>query len=95
MERIGKVLEEHENRLGKDLENLRVKSFGLGAESIGAVAGLELDRERILTEKSYFEKFMNTLVPGFIPKKKLAETAELLEALAPKTEPEKESEKKE
>ena len=95
MERIGVILEEHEARLGKDLENLRVKSFGLGAESIGAVAGLELEREKLLTEKSYFEKFMSILVPGSITKKKMAETAELLEALSPPTQPDKEDEKKE
>ena len=95
IERIGGILEEHENKLGKDLENLRVKSFGLGAESISAVAGLELDREKILTEKSYFEKFMNILVPGSIPKKKMAETAELLASLSPATESDKEAEKKE
>lgn len=83
MERIGGILEEHEKKLAKDLESLRMKSFGLGTESITAVAGLELNREKILTEKSYFEKFMNTLIPGSIPKKKMAETAELLAALSP------------
>lgn len=95
MERIGGILEGHEAKLGKDLEGLRVKSFGLGAESIGAVAGLELEREKILTEKSYFEKFMNILVPGSIPKKKMAETAELLASLAPPETKEEGPEKKE
>jgi len=83
MERIGGILEGHEKRLGKDLENLRAKSFGLGTETISAVAGLEVEREAILTEKSHFEKFMNILVPGSIPKKKMAETAELLASLSP------------
>ncbi|MCJ7464931.1 MAG: hypothetical protein MUO81_09365, partial [Thermoplasmata archaeon] len=47
-ERIGKIIEEHEKRLEKDLTNLRAQSFGLGTESITAVAGLELGREEIL-----------------------------------------------
>jgi hypothetical protein len=95
MERIGAVLDEHEKKLGRDLENLRVKSFGLGAESIGAVAGLELDREKVLMEKSFFEKFMNTLVPGSIPKRQMSETAELLAAFSPKEGKEAEPDRKE
>jgi len=81
MERIGGVLDDHERKLGKDLEKLRVDSFGLGAESIAAVAGLEQSREDILVEKRFFEKFMNTLVPGSIPKRKMMETEELLAAI--------------
>jgi hypothetical protein len=90
-ERIGNILDEHEKRLGKDLVNLRAQSFGLGTESITAVAGLELTREEILTEKNYFEKFMDTLVPGSIPKKKRMETEELLAAISgPADQPGKE-----
>jgi len=81
MERIGGILEEHERKLGKDLEKLRVDSFGLGAESIAAVAGLEQNREDILVEKRFFEKFMNILLPGSIPKRKMMETEELLAAI--------------
>jgi hypothetical protein len=81
MERIGGVLDDHERKLGKDLEKLRVDSFGLGAESIAAVAGLEQSREDILVEKRFFEKFMNTLIPGSIPKRKMMETEELLAAI--------------
>lgn len=69
-ERIGRLIEDHERRLSKDLDVLRAKSFGLGADSISAVAGLELTREEILAEKAHFEKFMNILVPGSIPKRK-------------------------
>jgi hypothetical protein len=81
-ERIGKIIEEHERRLEKDLTTLRAQSFGLGAESISAVAGLELTREQILTEKRFFEKFMDILIPGSIPKKKMMETEQLLAAIA-------------
>ena len=72
MERIGKRLEAHEAALASDLDKLRMESFGLGAESIGAVANLETDRATVLTEKMYFEKFMDVLIPGAIkkPKKK-------------------------
>ncbi len=80
-ERIGGVLEEHEKKLGKELEKLRVQSFGLGAESISAVAGLELSREQILTEKMHFEKFLDILIPGSVPRKKKMETEELLAAI--------------
>ncbi len=75
MERIGKRLELHEAALAGDLDKLRMESFGLGAESIGAVANLETEREAILHEKMYFEKFMNVLLPGSIkkPKKKSPE----------------------
>ncbi|MCU0852900.1 MAG: hypothetical protein MUC90_06610 [Thermoplasmata archaeon] len=69
-ERIGKIIEDHERRLEKDLANLRTQSYGLGADSISAVAGLELSREQMLAEKNHFEKFMNILVPGSIPKRK-------------------------
>jgi hypothetical protein len=81
-ERIGKIIEEHERRLEKDLTTLRAQSFGLGAESISAVAGLELTREQILTEKRFFEKFMDILIPGSIPRKKMMETEQLLAAIA-------------
>jgi len=91
MDRIGKVLEDHERALAKELEKLRMKSFGLGAESITAVAGLELDREKILTEKHHFEKFMELLVPGSIPRKKRLETEELLAAIEKGAGSEKES----
>ncbi len=47
MERIGKRLDEHNRLLARDLDKLRMESFGLGAESITAVAGLELTREQI------------------------------------------------
>ena len=80
MERIGATLEEHEKALASDLQRLRVESFGLGSESITAVAGLELEREKILTEKHYFEKFMDLLVPGSISRKRMKETQELLKA---------------
>lgn len=90
-ERIGSILDEHEKRLGKDLVNLRAQSFGLGTESITAVAGLELTREEILTEKNYFEKFMGIIIPGSIPKKKRMETEELLAAISgPAEQPAKE-----
>lgn len=82
-ERIGSVLESHEKKLAKDLERLRVKSFGLGAESITAVAGLELNREEVLMEKKFYEKFMDTLIPGSISKKQKMETEELLKAIGP------------
>jgi hypothetical protein len=90
-ERIGSVLETHERKLAKDLERLRMKSFGLGAESITAVAGLELNREEVLMEKRFYEKFMDTLIPGSISKKQKMETEELLKAIAP---PESESSEK-
>jgi hypothetical protein len=70
MERIGKRLDEHNRLLARDLDKLRMESFGLGAESIAAVAGLELTREQIEGEKAHFEKFLNILVPGSVPKKK-------------------------
>jgi hypothetical protein len=99
MERIGGKLEEHEKILEKDLQNLRMQSFGLGTDSISAVAGLELERENILQEKFYFEKFMDILIPGSIPKKKKLETEELMEAISKKgdvtMEPEKGPEKEE
>jgi hypothetical protein len=81
LERIGARLEEHEKALAKDLQNLRVQSFGLGSESISAVAGLEMEREKIVVEKHHFEQFMDMLVPGSIPKKKMMETEELLKAM--------------
>jgi len=68
MERIGNRLMEHERFLAKDLDRLRIESFGLGSGSISAVADLELDREKLLQEKLYFEKFMDILVPGAIEK---------------------------
>ncbi len=75
MERIGKRLEVHEAALAGDLDKLRMESFGLGAESIGAVADLETEREAVLREKMYFERFMDVLLPGSIkrPKKKSPE----------------------
>jgi hypothetical protein len=75
MERIGKRLEVHEAALANDLDKLRMESYGLGAESISALADLETDREGVLREKEYFEKFMNILLPGSIkkPKKKTPE----------------------
>ena len=82
MERIGVKLEEHERLLEKDLQNLRVQSFGLGSESITAVAGLEVAREKILQEKFFFEKFMDLLIPGSIPKKRKMETEELMDAIS-------------
>jgi hypothetical protein len=98
-ERIGRIMEEHERRLEKDLTNLRAQSFGLGTESITAVAGLELSREEILTEKKYFEKFMDILIPGSISRKKRLETERMLAEMekaqeAPPTaeEPEKKQE---
>ncbi|OGS41627.1 MAG: hypothetical protein A3K67_02800 [Euryarchaeota archaeon RBG_16_62_10] len=87
MDRIGRVLEEHERALGKELERLRMQSFGLGADSISAVAGLELGRENVLTEKHHFEKFMELLVPGSIPKKRRMETEELLAAIEKGADP--------
>jgi hypothetical protein len=80
-ERIGKLIDDHERKLGKDLDKLRVQSFGLGTESLTAVAGLELTREQILAERGHFEKFMNILVPGSIPKRKKATTEELIKAV--------------
>jgi len=98
-ERIGRIMEEHERRLEKDLTNLRAQSFGLGTEAITAVAGLELSREEILTEKKYFEKFMDILIPGSISRKKRLETERMLAEMekaqeAPPTaeEPEKKQE---
>ena len=88
LERIGSVLESHEKKLARDLERLRVKSFGLGTESITAVAGLELNREEVLMEKRFYEKFMDTLVPGSIPRKQKMETEELIRAMMPDTAPE-------
>ncbi|HIJ16269.1 MAG TPA: hypothetical protein HA364_00610 [Thermoplasmata archaeon] len=76
MERIGKRLEMHEAALASDLDKLRMESFGLGAESIGAVAELETDREAVLREKMYFERFMNVLIPGSIKKPKKRTTEE-------------------
>ena len=76
MERIGKRLEVHEAALASDLDKLRMESFGLGAESIGAVATLENDREGILREKVYFEKFMDVLLPGSMKKPKKRTTEE-------------------
>ncbi|MCU0860604.1 MAG: hypothetical protein MUE55_08485, partial [Thermoplasmata archaeon] len=70
MERIGKRLEVHEAVLAGNLDKLRMESFGLGAESLGAVAGLENEREEVLREKMYFEKFMNIMIPGSIKKPK-------------------------
>jgi len=89
MERIGGKLEEHERLLEKDLQNLRMQSFGLGSESISAVAGLELEREKVLQEKYYFEKFMDLLIPGSIPKKRKMETEELMDAISGKKDEEK------
>ncbi len=80
-ERIGKLIEDHERKLARDLDKLRVESFGLGTESITAVAGLELTREQILTEKKHFEKFMNILVPGSMPRTKERTTEELIKAV--------------
>ena len=65
-ERIGVRLQEHEKLLTKDLDRLRVESYGLGSSSISAVADLELDRESLALEKKYFERFMDILVPGAI-----------------------------
>jgi len=76
MERIGKRLEMHEAALANDLDKIRMESFGLGAESIGAVAELETDREAVLREKMYFERFMNVLIPGSIKKPKKRTTEE-------------------
>ena len=78
-ERIGKLIEDHEKKLGRDLDKLRAQSFGLGTESITAVAGLELTREQVLSEKEHFEKFMNILVPGSIPKRKKSTPEELIQ----------------
>lgn len=90
MDRIGGKLEEHERLLDKDLQNLRMRSFGLGTESITAVAGLEVEREKVLQEKFYFEKFMDLLIPGSISKKRKKETEELMEALEKKAGKEEE-----
>ena len=68
LERIGARLQEHEKVLGKELDRLRIESYGLGSGSISAVADLELDRENLALEKMYFEKFMDILVPGAIEK---------------------------
>jgi hypothetical protein len=76
MERIGVRLEEHERLLAKDLDKLRAESFSLGSESISAVANLEVEREAIQQEKEHFEKFMETLVPGSIKKRKTASRKE-------------------
>ena len=86
-ERIGSILESHEKKLARDLERLRAKSFGLGTESITAVAGLELNREEVLMEKKFYEKFMDTLIPGSIPRKQRMETEELLRAMNPEGQP--------
>jgi hypothetical protein len=80
LERIGKRLDEQEALLAKDLSKLRMESYGLGAQSISAVADLELSREQILAEKKSFEKFMNLLVPGALPKKKQVTAEEALRA---------------
>ena len=69
MERMGDRLQEQEALLVKDLDKLRMESFGLGANSISAVASLETEREQVLAEKMYFEKFMGLLLPGTLPKK--------------------------
>jgi hypothetical protein len=90
MERIGKRLEDQERLLAKDLDKLRLESFGLGAESISAVAGLELNREEVLSEKRHFEKFMQMLVPGALPKKKPVSAKDIPEIdLVKKDEPDK------
>jgi hypothetical protein len=80
-ERIGRLIDDHERKLGRDLDKLRVQSFGLGTESLTAVAGLELTREQILAERDHFEKFMNILVPGSVPKRKKATSDELIRAV--------------
>jgi len=80
-DRIGRLIDDHEKRLVRDLDKLRVQSFGLGSESLSAVAGLELTREQILAEKDHFEKFMNILVPGSIPKRKKSTPEELIKAV--------------
>lgn len=80
-ERIGRLIEDHERKLERDLDKLRVQSFGLGTGSITAVAGLELTREQVLAEKMHFEKFMNILVPGSVPKSKKATPEELIKAM--------------
>jgi hypothetical protein len=67
MERIGVRLDEQEKLLTRDLDKLRMESFGLGADSISAVAGLELTREQIQAERAAFEKFMQLLIPGWKP----------------------------
>ncbi len=69
MERIGNRLQEQEAVLAKDLDKLRMESFGLGASSISAVASLETEREQVLAEKMHFERFMELLLPGTLPKK--------------------------
>jgi hypothetical protein len=81
LERIGSLLEDHEKKLEKDLAELRARSFGLGTEALTKVAGLEVNREEILIEKRYFEKFMDLLIPGSISKKRMKETEQLLEAI--------------
>lgn len=83
LERIGARLDEQEKLLAKDLDKLRMESFGLGTDSISAVAGLELTREQIQSEKAAFEKFMNILVPGALPKKKSARETEPSAEVAP------------
>ena len=79
--RIGRLIDDHERKLEKDLEKLRLQSFGLGAESLSAVAGLELTREEIQAERGHFETFMNILVPGSIPKRKKSTPEELIKAV--------------
>jgi hypothetical protein len=69
MDRVGNRLQELEALLAKDLDKLRMESFGLGASSISAVASLETEREQVLAEKMYFERFMELLLPGTLPKK--------------------------
>lgn len=75
MERIGVRLQEHERLLTKDLDRLRIESYGLGSSSISAVADLELDRESLALEKKYFEKFMDILVPGAIERTPMDDAA--------------------
>jgi len=80
LERIGARLDEQEKLLTRDLDKLRMESFGLGADSISAVAGLELTREQIQAEKAAFEKFMRLLIPGWKPDVKAAAPHETLQA---------------
>ncbi|MEM0342674.1 MAG: hypothetical protein QXJ32_05330 [Thermoplasmata archaeon] len=80
-ERIAARLEEHERALEKELQQLRMESFGLGADSLKAIAELEQSREKILQEKYYFERFMDLLIPGSISRKKMAETQKLIDLL--------------
>jgi len=70
LERIGGRLDEQENMLAKDLDKLRVESYGLGSTTLTAVASLETEREEMLREKMYYEKFMELLVPGSMKKRK-------------------------